>query len=251
MKDVYFIQRVAAYLVDMIIITLVSTMLISLVELAMPKNSQYTEAVDNYTKLTNEFLDKLSNTTKEEKKEEEKQEEKKEDTELVEEDKEETEKSEEEPKQEQANKTESTMVLLQEYMDSQKKNIYIIDKQSSLSSIFDIVLCIGYFGAFQFMNKGQTLGKKLCGIKVVSNGKKKYTYALSILRSVLNYGLISKTLLIILFIFLNENNFLIPVGLVEMIAFLFNLTLIIMAAFVKNGRTLSDIICGTKVVSSK
>ena len=101
------------------------------------------------------------------------------------------------------------------------------------------------------MNKGQTLGKKLCGIKVVSNGKKKYTYALSILRSVLNYGLISKTLLIILFLFLNENNFLIPVGLVEMIAILFNLTLIIMAAFVKNGRTLSDIICGTKVVSSK
>ena len=246
MKEVYFIQRVAAYLVDMIIITLVSTLLISLVELAMPKNSQYTEAVDNYTKLSNEFLDKLTElSTKEEKKEE-----KKEETKETE-NNDNLELTEEEPKEEQNNKTESTLVLLQEYMDSQKKNIYIIDKQSSLSSIFDIVLCIGYFGAFQFMNKGQTLGKKLCGIKVVSNNKKKYTYALSILRSVLNYGLISKTLLIILFLFLNENNFIIPVGLVEMIAFLFNLTLIIMAAFVKNGRTLSDIICGTKVVSSK
>ena len=246
MKEVYFIQRVAAYLVDMIIITLVSTMLISLVELAMPKNSQYTEAVDNYTKLTNEFLDKLTEVSTKEDKKEEKKEETKET-----EDNDNLELSEEEPKEEQNNKTESTLVLLQEYMDSQKKNIYIIDKQSSLSSIFDIVLCIGYFGAFQFMNKGQTLGKKLCGIKVVSNNKKKYTYALSILRSVLNYGLISKTLLIILFLFLNENNFIIPVGLVEMIAFLFSLTLIIMAAFVKNGRTLSDIICGTKVVSSK
>jgi uncharacterized RDD family membrane protein YckC len=246
MKEVYFIQRVAAYLVDMIIITLVSTLLISLVELAMPKNSQYTEAVDNYTKLSNEFLDKLTElSTKEEKKEE-----KKEETKETE-DNDNLELTEEEPKEEQNNKTESTLVLLQEYVDSQKKNIYIIDKQSSLSSIFDIVLCIGYFGAFQFMNKGQTLGKKLCGIKVVSNNKKKYTYALYILRSVLNYGLISKILLIILFLFLNENNFIIPVGLVEMIAFLFNLTLIIMAAFVKNGRTLSDIICGTKVVSSK
>ena len=247
MKEVYFVQRVAAYLIDIILVTLVSTMLISLVELAMPKNSQYIEAVDNYTKLTNEFLDKLTESTnkKEEKKEEEKKEE------IVESSEEEETTSEvvEEPKEE--TKTESTMVLLQEYMDSQQKNLYIIDKQSSLSSIFDIVLCIGYFGAFQFMNKGQTLGKKLCGIKVVSNGKKKYTYALSILRSVLNYGLISKTLLIILFLFLNENNFLIPVGLVEMVAILFNLTLIIMAAFVKNGRTLSDIICGTKVVSSK
>ena len=238
----YLFRRVLAYLIDIILVTLVSTMLISLVELAMPKNSQYIEAVDNYTKLTNEFLDKLTESTnkKEEKKEEivESSEEEETTSEVVEEPKEET-------------KTESTMVLLQEYMDSQQKNLYIIDKQSSLSSIFDIVLCIGYFGAFQFINKGQTLGKKLCGIKVVSNGKKKYTYALSILRSVLNYGLISKTLLIILFLFLNENNFLIPVGLVEMVAILFNLTLIIMAAFVKNGRTLSDIICGTKVVSSK
>ena len=248
MKEVYFVQRVAAYLIDIILVTLVSTMLISLVELAMPKNSQYIEAVDNYTKLTNEFLDKLTESTN--KKEEKKEEEKKEEIVESSEDEETTSEVVEEPKEEET-KTESTMVLLQEYMDSQQKNLYIIDKQSSLSSIFDIVLCIGYFGAFQFMNKGQTLGKKLCGIKVVSNGKKKYTYALSILRSVLNYGLISKTLLIILFLFLNENNFLIPVGLVEMVAILFNLTLIIMAAFVKNGRTLSDIICGTKVVSSK
>jgi len=248
MKEVYFVQRVAAYLIDIILVTLVSTMLISLVELAMPKNSQYIEAVDNYTKLTNEFLDKLTESTN--KKEEKKEEEKKEETVESSEEEETTSEVVEEPKEEET-KTESTMVLLQEYMDSQQKNLYIIDKQSSLSSIFDIVLCIGYFGAFQFMNKGQTLGKKLCGIKVVSNGKKKYTYALSILRSVLNYGLISKTLLIILFLFLNENNFLIPVGLVEMVAILFNLTLIIMAAFVKNGRTLSDIICGTKVVSSK
>ena len=244
MKEVYFVQRVAAYLIDIILVTLVSTMLISLVELAMPKNSQYIEAVDNYTKLTNEFLDKLTESTNK------KEEEKKEETVESSEEEETTGEVVEEPKEEET-KTESTMVLLQEYMDSQQKNLYIIDKQSSLSSIFDIVLCIGYFGAFQFMNKGQTLGKKLCGIKVVSNGKKKYTYALSILRSVLNYGLISKTLLIILFLFLNENNFLIPVGLVEMVAILFNLTLIIMAAFVKNGRTLSDIICGTKVVSSK
>ena len=247
MKEVYFVQRVAAYLIDIILVTLVSTMLISLVELAMPKNSQYIEAVDNYTKLTNEFLDKLTESTN--KKEEKKEEEKKEEIVESSDDEETTSEVVEEPREE--TKTESTMVLLQEYMDSQQKNLYIIDKQSSLSSIFDIVLCIGYFGAFQFMNKGQTLGKKLCGIKVVSNGKKKYTYALSILRSVLNYGLISKTLLIILFLFLNENNFLIPVGLVEMVAILFNLTLIIMAAFVKNGRTLSDIICGTKVVSSK
>ena len=79
------------------------------------------------------------------------------------------------------------------------------------------IIAANTFVFFQKYNGGQTLGKKLCGIKVVSNGKKKYTYALSILRSVLNYGLISKTLLIILFLFLNENNFLIPVGLVEMV----------------------------------
>ncbi len=261
MKEVYFIQRAIAYLVDGLIVSLASLLIISLVSLALPEDTNYENAVTEYEKAyENLIYDVLgSNPVTESRKEDDEVTTRPETT---------TEQEGNMVTDEPVSEEESTEVVVVEeeqtegkkdpseimmkFYDDQKHNMYIIEKNSILTYLFDIIICIAYFGAFQYYNKGQTLGKKLVSIKVVGAAKKSdYTYISSIIRACFNYGLFSKTLLVILLFVLNENNFLIPVSLIEMVAGIFFITLLVMAGFVKNGRTLSDIICKTKVVSSK
>ena len=50
--------------------------------------------------------------------------------------------------------------------------MYDLNKYSVSTSIINVVVMVLYFGLFQYYNKGQTIGKKLMKIKVVSNDGK-------------------------------------------------------------------------------
>ncbi len=270
MKDVYFIQRLAAYFIDAIIITLVSSLIIGIISLPLPKDTRYEEAYEDYIKKTNEFTEKMGLAASNKEEEKPKKEEKEEtidqeapvgqsdnsgepvgqDINTVEEpiDEDNFGAIKEEPKDEVLEMQKAML----EYYEGQLGNLYIIEKHNSYTSLFNILVCIFYYGTFQFFNKGQTLGKKLVKIKVSQfDKKKKYNHGLMILRSCINYGLIFNLLSFLLLLVLNENTFIYPIGLIEFLSMVVTLTLIIMAAFKKDGRTLSDIICNTKVISSK
>lgn len=64
----------------------------------------------------------------------------------------------------------SSEELLNELADIQ----YRIDKASAPITAVNIIISIGYFIIFQYMNNGQTLGKKLFKIKVQSEKKRNY-----------------------------------------------------------------------------
>ena len=204
MKEVYFTQRLIAYLVDFIIIGLVSTLLVSGVSVLLPNDDKYEQASESFITEYEKVL--KSNDVKE----------------------------------------------MTNFFNNQKDNLYIIEKSSILIYAFDIILYAAYYGAFQFYNGGQTLGKKLTKIKVVGNKKKdEYNYKSSLLRTAFNYGIFSKLLLILILLICNSSNYMIPLYTVEGIAMIFNLVLVIMIAFRKDGRSIVDMICHTKVVSSK
>jgi len=257
MKDVYFIQRLAAYIIDAIIITLVSSLIVGIISLPLPKDTRYEEAYEDYIKKTNEFSEKMglaaSNKEEEKPKEEEKEEPTDQEAPVGQSD------NSGEPVGQDINTIEEPkdevlemQKAMLEYYEGQLGNLYIIEKHNSYTSLFNILVCIFYYGTFQFFNKGQTLGKKLVKIKVSQyDKKKKYNHGLMILRSCINYGLIFNLLSFLLLLVLNENTFIYPIGLIEFLSMGVSLTLILMAAFKKDGRTLSDIICNTKVISSK
>ena len=204
MKEVYFTQRAIAYFIDVIIVTIISSLCLLVVSAIKPQDDKYQKASEEFLTKYEEILQK--------------------------------------PDAKEMTK----------FFDEQKDNMYLIERSGVIGTVFDIIILAGYFGAFQFFNGGQTLGKKVAKIKVVGNDNKKdYNYGSSLLRTSLNYGLFSKVLLIILVLVLNANNYMIPVFAVQSLAMLFNLILIIMVAFRKDGRSLSDMICNTKVISSK
>ena len=204
MKEVYFTQRLLAYLIDFLIVGFVSTLLITIVTLAIPADEKYDKASESFLNEYQEVLKK------------------------------------------------NDVKGFQDFFKNQKNNLYTMEKASLIVYVFDIIIYAGYFGAFQYYNGGQTLGKKVTKIKVVGNDKRNdYNYKTSLLRTAFNYGLFSKTLIIIILLICNGNNFFIPLYAVQGLAILFNFVLIIMVAFRKDGRSLSDFICRTKVVSSK
>ena len=204
MKEVYFTQRLIAYIVDFLIVGLLSSLLVTGVSLLLPKDDKYEKASESFMKEYEEVLKK--------------------------------------------NDTKSMM----DFFENQKDNLYTIEKSSIIVYAFDIIIYAAYFGAFQFYNGGQTFGKKVTKIKVVGNKKKSdYNYGTSLLRTALNYGIFSKLLLILILLICNSSNYIIPLYGVEAVALIFNIVLIIMIALRKDGRSLSDMICHTKVVSSK
>ena len=139
----------------------------------------------------------------------------------------------------------------EKFLDEQKENLYIIGQYSVPQMIIGIIVNIGYFGAFQFMNKGQTLGKKFVKIKVKENNPdKKFTYLKAIIRAGLTYAVISDACYCVIYLVLKPSNFIIPYGLVGIVAFAFKLATIAMIAFRKDGRGLPDFIAGTQVVSA-
>ena len=204
MKEVYFTQRLIAYLIDFLIVGVLSTLLISGVSMLLPKDEKYEKASESFLNEYEEVLKK------------------------------------------------SDVKSMTDFFENQKDNLYTIEKGSLIVYAFDIIIYAAYYGAFQFYNGGQTLGKKVTKIKVVGKDKKSdYTYASSLLRSAFNYGIFSKIILILILLICNSSNYMIPLYGVEFVATIFNLVLVIMIAFRKDGRSLSDMICHTKVVSSK
>ena len=255
MKEVYFIQRLAAYVIDAIIITLVTSLLVGIVSLPLPKDTRYEEAYEDYIKKTNEFSEKMGATATPKKEEEPKVNENAEEPVAQEGNVEEQpidENNFEAVKEKEKDEIEEMSNMMMEYYESQLPNLYIIERHSLLTSMFSILITVFYYGTFQFLYNGQTLGKKVVRIKVAQyDKKKKFNQGMMILRACINYGLFFEALSFITILVTNEKTFIYPIGIFELLSFVITITLIMMAAFKKDGRTLSDIICNTKVISSK
>ena len=84
---------------------------------------------------------------------------------------------------------ESGDITTQEYLDKTLKLNYELQKSSLVVNGLNIVLYAGYFIVFGYLNKGQTMGKKICKIKVVNKKDDKLSIWNMIVRSLFIYGI--------------------------------------------------------------
>ena len=59
-------------------------------------------------------------------------------------------------------------ISMDEYMNKSKDVVYNIDYAGAPSILVQVTLYIGYFIVLQYFNKGQTIGKKIMKVKVIS-----------------------------------------------------------------------------------
>ena len=141
-------------------------------------------------------------------------------------------------------------VTMEEYLSKTEDLNYEIQKRSVIPNTINLVVTVGYFIVFAYLNKGQTIGKKLLKIKVVAKDTNDAPSLVAItIRSILILGIISSLCQVILINFLSKTSYFYTSNIITGIE---EIILIISAFFIlyrsdKNG--IHDLIAKTEVVS--
>ncbi len=189
----YFLPRAIAYVIDILIVSLVS----SLIMYAVPQDKNYKTYVDEYTKLQTDYIEH--------------------------------------------NIDQDT------FTSSAKPLIYDIDSSSVSATFVQTIVIILYFVVFQFYNKGQTLGKKLMKLRVVSQTGD-LTLNQVAFRSLFNDSIIVNLLMIGSVLFAKrEYYYYVSLG-IQIFSTGLIFAILFMILFKKDGRGLHDVLAETNVI---
>ena len=140
-------------------------------------------------------------------------------------------------------------ITTEEYLEEYKDVFYDYQKENVLQSGISVALTIAYYVIFQYMNKGQTIGKKLLNIRVVDKDTEKPISILKgLLRSLLVLNILSGILGIIFIYLLGKNAYFNAYGAITGIEAIFIITTIMFILYRQDHRGLHDMIANTIVI---
>ena len=105
-----------------------------------------------------------------------------------------------------------------------------------------------YFIVIQFYFGGQTLGKKILKLKVVSNNDKKLSIVNFLIRSLVVNELFINILNVIFLFVLSKGNYLVYNKIIYVITYILEMAILFTIVFDKHNRGLHDYISNTKVI---
>ena len=136
-----------------------------------------------------------------------------------------------------------------EYLKEYKTVLYDYQKENALQSGISVALTIAYYVIFQYMNKGQTIGKKLLNIRVVDKDNENPISILKgLVRSLLIFNILSGALSIIFLYLLGKETYFNIYGTLVGIEAIFMLITIMFVLYRKDHRGLHDMITDTIVI---
>jgi len=193
-----FLQRLAAYLVD----TLIISVIISFFGLAIPQDE------DLYEK-----LEEQANT-------------------LV----------------EQITSSESEEIDINSYLENYETLVYEMDKASYIDNLIGLVVYIAYFVIFQYLNKGQTLGKKLLKLKIVSTNGQELRPSSIVIRALIVNSIFRMIILLASINFIEKDAYMIINTMIYNLELIIVVVIAFMILFRKDKQGLHDMITKTQVI---
>lgn len=142
-------------------------------------------------------------------------------------------------------------ITIEEYTEKVLPLNYELTKRKLPANIATVVVFIGYYVIFAYFNKGQTLGKKICKIKVVNIDGNKPSIWNILIRSLFIYGIITSLYSVISINFLNMKDFNYSVSVVSVVESMILIICTLMMLYKKDGRGLHDIIAKTNVIGEE
>ena len=136
-----------------------------------------------------------------------------------------------------------------EYLEKFNDISYIINKESVQVSIVSVVLSTIYFVVLAYYMNGQTFGKKIMKIQVVSANSKKLTMNNYLIRSLLVDSILINTISIVTILFLEKSSYLKVYDVISTIFGAVYVIIFAMILFRQDGRGLHDLLANTKVIS--
>lgn len=141
-------------------------------------------------------------------------------------------------------------ITVEEYNKQVGPLYYDLQKSSVEVSVITVALSIAYFIVFQYLNKGQTIGKKLLGLRVQENGKDPSLKAI-IIRTIIVDSILSGTLAIILLYILNKNNYYSIYNIIATIEMIFVFITALFILYRKDKKGLHDVLAHTEVINER
>ena len=126
--------------------------------------------------------------------------------------------------------------------------VFNVVKQQGVSSLISLFITVVYFVIFQFKKGGQTIGKKLMKIKVVSANGEELTFNNYIFRTMIINSLFINMVLFALMMIDNSKVYFIGTLICNFVNFIVMVCNAIMVISTKSGRGLHDLAANTKVV---
>jgi len=140
----------------------------------------------------------------------------------------------------------------EEYLELYKDSYYLINKYSISYNIVIVLVIVLYFGVFQRFTNGQTIGKKLMKIRVVSRSDKNLGITNYLLRIIPMYfiyigGILPIIINSILIFVVNKSTYMnvsMIISYINLFVFVFSVILIFVK---KDGYGLHEIISNTRI----
>ena len=136
------------------------------------------------------------------------------------------------------------------YVDEVKGISYQLSQKQGVVSLVTLFLAVLYFIVYQYYNNGQTIGKKLMKIKVVSSTDKEITMNSFIFRSLIVNSILVDMISFVIVIFGNETVYFYGVAICGIIKYTLLLICGFMVMWSKSGLGLHDRIAHTTVVKA-
>lgn len=125
-----------------------------------------------------------------------------------------------------------------------------MDKEIFFVSLLDVVISILYFIVYPLYNDGQTFGKKLMKIKIISDGKLIFSNGL-IVRYFLMSGFGVSFINLCTVYFVNDFYYNVLGLILLFLQFIVVIVSVFMVLYRNDGKSLPDLVAGTKVIEVK
>ena len=149
---------------------------------------------------------------------------------------------------EESENEESMTDIYEEYINKSADVTYDLDRCSVPIMIAEAFVLIGYYVVFQYYFHGQTIGKKLMKIRVVSTNGEEVSMNQYIFRTLLVQSLLAKMILIEFVLFIGRANYFYASFAIQGIQMVLMIVTIFMALYSKTGMGLHDRLAKTQVV---
>lgn len=135
----------------------------------------------------------------------------------------------------------------EDYLIQSETLTYNISRLNAPTTFITVVLGVLYFIVFQVYNSGKTIGKKIVGIKVISEDGELTTNQM-IFRSFISNSILLNIINIILLLTMNKTGYIYTFGGFELVQYTITIVSLFMVMFSKEGKAIHDRLVHTKVV---
>lgn len=194
MKKAYFFPRITAYVIDILIISLLS----ALITIFLPADKNLVQLNEEYKQLQTDYLElKIDKDI---------------------------------------------------YVARSVEYVYEIDYANTFVTIIQLMVIILYFIVFQFYNKGQTLGKKIMKVKVVSSDGGELSMNQFVYRSLIIHAILVNMIMIGCVLFMSKTPYYYTSVTFQFVQMILVIGSLLMVSFRKDGKGLHDLVAKTQVV---